>query len=255
MRLPWLDLTFTNLTNYNTLYNAPLTAPMIPPIPPRRLFQPPDSPGQANPPAPTYNVTANYSNASSIGDLNLNGAGGLASYFLADPLAQLISPKNANYAPPIPALATAGMQTNFTPQPANASVYNPSQMKITNAAITLGGNGPYNGANYTQQEFELTGKRQHPYYRTEMLQKVMNLSTVRTHQFAVWITVGFFEVTHVGTPELGLPDVLGAELYAAAGKNVRYRSFFVIDRTKATGFNPYYPGEFRDCVTYRRRIE
>ena len=28
-----------------------------------------------------------------------------------------------------------------------------------------------------------------------MLQKVMNLTTVRTHQYAVWMTVGFFEVT------------------------------------------------------------
>ena len=97
--------------------------------------------------------------------------------------------------------------------------------------------------------------RQHPLYRTEWLQKVMNLTTVRTHQFAVWITVGFFEVVRTGTPELGVPDVLGAELGIAAGTNVRYRSFFTLDRTKATGFNPYYPGNFRDVVTYRRRIE
>jgi hypothetical protein len=98
-------------------------------------------------------------------------------------------------------------------------------------------------------------RRQHPSYRTEMLQKVMNLTTVRTHQFAVWITIGFFEVVNPGTPELGIPDVLGQELGLAAGKSVRYRSFFVLDRTKATGFNPYYPGDFRTCVTYRRRIE
>ncbi len=97
--------------------------------------------------------------------------------------------------------------------------------------------------------------RQHPLYRTEMLQKIMNLTTVRTHQFAVWITVGFFEVVKPGTPELGIPDVLGQELGLTAGHNVRYRSFFTLDRTKATGFNPYYPGNFRDCVTYRRRIE
>jgi hypothetical protein len=88
-----------------------------------------------------------------------------------------------------------------------------------------------------------------------MLQKVMNLTTVRTHQFAVWITVGFFEVVKTGTAELGNPDILGQELGLTAGKNVRYRSFFTLDRTRATGFNPYYPGNFRDCVTYRRRIE
>ena len=133
------------------------------------------------------------------------------------------------------------------PNPPNTTVYNPSQ--LTN------GTNPILGANYTQKDFVLTNKRQHPYYRTELLQKVMNLTTVRTHQFAVWITVGFFEVTHVGTPELGLPDILGAELDAASGRKERYRSFFVIDRTKAGGFNPYYPGEFRNCVTYRRRIE
>ena len=40
--------------------------------------------------------------------------------------------------------------------------------------------------------------KQHPYFRTEMLQKAMNLTTVRTHQYAVWITVGFFEVTRQG---------------------------------------------------------
>jgi hypothetical protein len=97
--------------------------------------------------------------------------------------------------------------------------------------------------------------RQNPLYRTEWLQKIMNLTTVRTHQFAVWITVGFFEVVKTGTPELGVPDVLGQELGLTAGKNTRYRSFFTLDRTKATGFNPYYPGNFRDCVTYRRRIE
>ncbi len=97
--------------------------------------------------------------------------------------------------------------------------------------------------------------RQHPAFRTEWLQKIANLTTVRTHQFAVWLTVGFFEVVHTGTPELNIADTIGQELGLAAGKSVRYRSFFVLDRTKAAGFNPYYPGNFRDCVTYRRRIE
>ena len=225
VRFPWMDLTFTNMTNYNAGYTKALTTPMIPPIPPRRLFQPPDQ-----------NLT---SNANFQGDItNLNKAGSLQNPYLTDPFAQLIVPSTN---------AVTTVQSNFTPVPPNTTPYNPSTMTTTNI--------PNNGGNYTQQDFSLAGNRQHPYYRTELLQKVMNLATVRTHQFAVWITVGFFEVTRVGTPELGVPDILGAELDAAAGKNVRYRSFFVIDRTKATGFNPSYPGEFRDCVTYRRRIE
>jgi len=130
---------------------------------------------------------------------------------------------------------------------------------VTNAA-TVAQVNQYLGANIAPGVAALspqnpTDSRQHPYYRTEMLQKVMNLTTVRTHQFAVWITVGFFEVLKTGSPALGVPDTLGGELGLFAGKNIRYRSFFLIDRTRAVGFNPYSPQDFRDMITYRRRIE
>ena len=39
------------------------------------------------------------------------------------------------------------------------------------------------------------------------------------------------------------------------GSNKRYRSFFLVDRTKAVGFNPYVPDDFRACVVYRQLIE
>ena len=39
------------------------------------------------------------------------------------------------------------------------------------------------------------------------------------------------------------------------GKNIRYRGFFLVDRTRAVGFNPSLPGDFRDCVVYRQLIE
>ena len=89
----------------------------------------------------------------------------------------------------------------------------------------------------------------------------MNLATVRTHQYAVWVTVGFFEVVKPGNPRVAafdptqVPDILGAELGGSTGSNTRYRGFFLLDRTRATGFNPYNPGDFRKVVTYRRRIE
>lgn len=112
--------------------------------------------------------------------------------------------------------------------------------------------------------------RWHPAYRTEMLSKVMNNTTVRTHQFAVWMTVGFFEVVKEGNPQMAdvrygpatttpnvsaAVDQLGPELNAAAGKAIRYRSYFIIDRSRATGFNPTDPGDFRDLIQFRRRIE
>ena len=55
-------------------------------------------------------------------------------------------------------------------------------------------------------------RRQHPFFRTELLQKVMNLTTVRTQQFAVYVTVGFFEVKKEGNANTLQPDILGAEI-------------------------------------------
>jgi hypothetical protein len=106
-----------------------------------------------------------------------------------------------------------------------------------------------------------TDEGQHPYYRTEMLQRVMNLTTVRTHQYAVWITVGFFRVVRQGDPSLAYSnpalayDTLGAEVGLPGGKRTRYRSFFIVDRTKLIGFDPSAPGNYRDAVLYRQTIQ
>ena len=91
--------------------------------------------------------------------------------------------------------------------------------------------------------------RQHPYFRSEWMQRIANLTTVRTHQYAVWITVGFFEVTQQGDAVLasnvattsGGYDILGKELGMLNGRNVRHRGFFLLDRTLGTGFNSQTP--------------
>jgi len=107
----------------------------------------------------------------------------------------------------------------------------------------------------------LPDSAQHPYYRTEWLQKLMNLSTVRSHQYAVWVTVGFFEVTTVGDPAMAsidpdaAYDVLGREVGTTTGKSTRHRGFFVVDRLKLNGFDPRSPGQYRDAVLYRRVIQ
>jgi hypothetical protein len=137
-------------------------------------------------------------------------------------------------------------------------LYNPAFNLFADATLGVLGDASL-GANTTSPT--AADSRQHPYYRTELLSKVMNLTTVRTHQFAVWITVGFFEVVQPGNSQMAtvnpllVPDSLGQEIGSAEGKSVRYRSFFILDRTKATGFNLYNPGDFRDLVVYRSRIE
>jgi len=84
---------------------------------------------------------------------------------------------------------------------------------------------------------------------------------VRTHQYAVWITIGFFEVKRQGDlgmlaydPRLAF-DILGPEIGAATGQANRFRAFFVVDRLQLTGFDPNTPGSFRPAVLYRQNIE
>ena len=95
-----------------------------------------------------------------------------------------------------------------------------------------------------------------------MLQRVMNLTTVRTHQYAVWITVGFFEVkrkgnvamAYSGDPRLAF-DVLGPEIGLPDQKRRRYRGFFLVDRLKLDGFNPTTAGPWQSAVAYRQSIQ
>ncbi len=119
-------------------------------------------------------------------------------------------------------------------------------------------------ATFTPGAASVIDQKQHPYFRTELLQQAMNLTTVRTHQYAVWITVGFFEVKRqgdllmagAGTPAAALAfDILGPEIGAATGQTTRYRGFFLVDRTKLTGFDDTTSGTFQPAVVYRQTIE
>ena len=93
----------------------------------------------------------------------------------------------------------------------------------------------------------------------------MNLTTVRTHQYAVWITIGFFEVTRQGDllmvggrgnagrrPGLRHPR---ARVGASTGQTTRFRGFFLVDRLQLTSYDPNVIGSFRPAVVYRQTIE
>ncbi len=129
------------------------------------------------------------------------------------------------------------------PEPSVTSLFPEVAVQYLGGADATGGGDP-----------DVDTRRQ-PLFQTELLQKMSNLTTVRTHQYAVWLTVGLFEVTKTGDPAKLIPDQLGRELGASSGSNTRYRSFFIVDRTRATGFNPFNPGDHRELIVYRRRIE
>ncbi len=230
-----------------------------PAIPPRRLFQfadaygsygvaafpngssvqPATSPAPLNPP----------SNASIPGDPNINIQTQVSVGLTA------INTGTGGYTTAYPNLVAPPNQTIATTAPAPPALsylsdYLGGQFFDGSSATNL---WPNPGGAYDQTD--------HPYFRTEWLQKVTNLTTVRTHQYAVWITVGFFEVTAQGDPTLAVAnpflayDQLGNELGYLDGSNRRYRGFFLVDRTRAVGFNPFQPDDFRNCVVYRQLIE
>lgn len=103
-----------------------------------------------------------------------------------------------------------------------------------------------------------------PYFRYQPHQRLANLLTTRSNVYAIWITVGYFEVSpgRIIPPATTVnfnvyPDglQLGAELGSDSGNVKRHRAFYIFDRSIPVGFEPGKDHNVENGVLLRRFIE
>ena len=88
------------------------------------------------------------------------------------------------------------------------------------------------------------------FFRNQMRQRLGNLVTTRSSVFAIWVTVGFFEVAPNG-------DLLGPEreLGIETGENRRHRGFFIFDRSIPVAYEPGQNHNIDKAILVRTIIE
>lgn len=97
-----------------------------------------------------------------------------------------------------------------------------------------------------------------PYFRYQQLQRLGSLVSTRSNVYAVWITVGYFEVTPwpAGVDAVH-PDglQLGQELGYDSGEVRRHRAFYIFDRSIPVGFERGKNHNVHKAVLLERYIE
>jgi hypothetical protein len=135
----------------------------------------------------------------------------------------------------------------------------------------------------------IDGER-NPYFYYQPMTRMSNLVTNRSNVFAIWITVGYFEVSpapnwndpdddvrealraRFGSDGVANSDAekaahalynrvypdgyqLGREVGVDTGNVKRQRGFYIVDRTEEVGFKPGEDLNVEKMIRLRRRIE
>lgn len=123
---------------------------------------------------------------------------------------------------------------------------------------------PYNQVSGAAGYKPLDDTARNPHFKYQSLQRLSNLATTRSNVYALWITVGYFEVENrddydptVDWQQQVYRDgyTLGQELGIDTGDVTRYRAFYIIDRSIPVGFNPGQDLNAEKAVLLRRFIE
>jgi hypothetical protein len=95
-------------------------------------------------------------------------------------------------------------------------------------------------------------------FRYRDLERLGNLTTTRSNVYAIWITVGYFEVfPNPAGVDAGHPDglQLGAELGSDTGEIKRHRGFYILDRSIPVGFERGFNHNVERAIVLKRFIE
>jgi hypothetical protein len=152
----------------------------------------------------------------------------------------------------------------------DATLLRPAQIGNTGStalfdaqAFTTGTNNYYNDPT------------RNPYFRIQNASRMSNLLTTRSNVYAVWITVGYFQVTpwygvavnsgvatYKTAPNPVVYDTahqdgyqLGQELGNESGQIKRHRAFYLFDRTIPVGFERGVDHNVQNAILLRRFIE
>jgi len=103
---------------------------------------------------------------------------------------------------------------------------------------------------------DINNTDRNPLFRYQALERLANLVSTRSNVYAVWITVGYFEVA-AGTVDAAHPDgyYLGRELGTDTGEIQRHRAFYIFDRSIPVGFQRGQDLNVMNAVLLKRFIE
>jgi hypothetical protein len=104
-----------------------------------------------------------------------------------------------------------------------------------------------------------------PYFRFQELSRIENLVTTRSNVYAIWVTMGYFEVEPNVVPpppgnvvyDAAHPDGyrLKQELGADTGEITRHRAFYIYDRTIPVGYQRGKDLNIENGILLKRMIE
>ena len=102
--------------------------------------------------------------------------------------------------------------------------------------------------NLVEQAFDKAlDPRRNSRYETINLSRISNFTTCQSNVYAVWITLGYFEVDNNGDRV--------REVGVLRGEAKRHRAFFIIDRSIPVGFEPGVNHNVDKTILLRRYIE